>query len=279
MKALLIAALSTVVMLAGCASSRTFQPKKPQLDKSRVKVEAIQFQKAFETAKHILKEKNYDITYSECKSNHYGRIKAKKFAGFLSGHRYRAEIKITKKDHGHEYKVSSSRKYVPFLEFNPLKWYHPSRRDKEEEKKILDAIGQKSDIYIVPQAKQPKKPPLKGRKVDAAAAKKTEQIKLQKATEIAREVLKENRYSLTYYEWKANEYVRMKAKKYVGFLGGNHYRIEIKITKNDQGHKYQVSARRKLSKFLDPFDIFRLYYKDEKEEKKIRDTIERRYHQ
>lgn len=278
MKNLLIAALSAVVMLSGCASSRTFQPKKLQVDKSRVRGEAIQFKKALETARDVLKENKYDVTYSECKSNHYARIKAKKWVGFFSGHNYRTEIKITKTDEGHKYQVSSSRRYTEFLDpLNVFRLYH---RDQSEEEEILDDIGQKSDIYIVPQAKQPKKPPPKGRRADAAAAKKAEQIKLQKATEIAREVLKENRYELTYYEWKANEYVRMKAKKFVGFLSGDHYRIEIKITKTDNEYKYDVSSSRKRSEFfdfLDPFSIFRMYRRDQKEEKKIRDGIEQKY--
>ncbi|HIJ52128.1 MAG TPA: hypothetical protein HPP66_03115 [Planctomycetes bacterium] len=58
MKALLIAALSAVVMLAGCASSRTFQLKqKRAADNSRVKREYIKNRKAAEIAKEVLEEK------------------------------------------------------------------------------------------------------------------------------------------------------------------------------------------------------------------------------
>lgn len=275
MKKLSLMVLIAALTLTGCATSRTLQLKKPQADKSRARVESIQFTKALETARLVLKENRYDITYSECKSDHYARIKAKKYAGFLGGYYYRTEIKITKTKLGHKYQVSASRKYSGFID--PLNIFRLYHRNQKEEKKILDAIGQKSDIYIVPQAKQPKKPPLKGRKADAAAAKKAEQIKLQKAAEIAREVLKENKYEFTYYEWKANEYVRMKAKKSVGFLSGYHYRTEIKITRTDDEYKYDVSSSRKRGKFLDLFDIFKPYHRDAEEEKKIRHAIEQKH--
>jgi len=277
MKKLSLMALIAALTLTGCATSRTLQLKKPQPGKSRAKVESIQFTKALETARNVLKENRYDITYSECKSDHYARIKAKKYAGFLGGYYYRTEIKITKTELGHKYQVSASRKYSGFID--PLNIFRLYHRDQKEEEEILDDIGQKSDIYIVPQAKQPKKPPLKGRKADAAAAKKAEQIKLQKAAEIARDVLKENKYEFTYYEWKANEYVRMKAKKSVGFLFGDHYRTEIKIIKTDTDgeYKYDVSSSRKRSRFLDPFGAFRLYHRDTEEEKKIRHAIEQKH--
>ena len=55
MKALLIAALSAVVMLAGCASSTTFQLKqKRAADNSREKREYIKNRKAAEIAKEVL---------------------------------------------------------------------------------------------------------------------------------------------------------------------------------------------------------------------------------
>lgn len=58
MKALLIAALSTVVMFSGCASSRTFQLKqKRAADNSREKREYIKNRKAAEIAKEVLEEK------------------------------------------------------------------------------------------------------------------------------------------------------------------------------------------------------------------------------
>ena len=131
-------------MLAGCASSRTFQLKQERVaDNSRSRIKHIKLQKAAEIAKDVLKENKYSCTYFEYKPDHYARMKAKKYIGifYVGGHRYRTEIKITKKDHGHEYKVSSNRKYVPFLEFfPPFRLYH---RDEKEEKKILDAIEQK----------------------------------------------------------------------------------------------------------------------------------------
>jgi len=148
MKNLSIVALSIVVILNGCAgySSRTLQPKQQRVDDSRAKkarIKRIDMQKAAKIAIQALEDYKYSITNFKCESNDYACVKANTYVGFLSGHKYRTDIKITKKDQGHEYKVSSRRKYVPFLEFNPLKWYHPYHRDKNEEKKILDAIEQK----------------------------------------------------------------------------------------------------------------------------------------
>ena len=148
MKNLLIAALGVVVVLSGCAgySSRMLQFKQQRVDDSQAKkarIKCIDMQKAAKIAIQALEDHKYSITNFKCKSNDYACIKANKYVGFLGGHKYRTDIKITKKYQGHEYKVSSRRKRVPFLEFNPLKWYHPYHRDQNEEKKILDAIEQK----------------------------------------------------------------------------------------------------------------------------------------
>ena len=165
MKNLLIAALSAVVMLSGCASSRTFQPKKLQADKPRTKREYIKIQKAAEIARQVLQENEYSITHFEWEEGRYACVRATKsvrarpikrppaqkppfplfflFSVDLSdSHNYRTEIKITKKDGRYRYEVSSSWKFRPWF-LDLLGDFRPSHRDKKEEKKILDAIEQK----------------------------------------------------------------------------------------------------------------------------------------
>ena len=148
MKALLIAALSAVVMLAGCASSRTFQLKQERAaDNSRSRINRIKLQKAAEIAKEVLEENNYFVTHFEWEADHYACVKAKKSVakGWIlsDSHNYRTEIKITKKEQGHCYEASSYWKFAPWLDLNPFGAFRPSHRDKKEEKKILDAIEQK----------------------------------------------------------------------------------------------------------------------------------------
>jgi hypothetical protein len=148
MKALLIAALSVVVMLAGCASSRTFQLKQERVaDNSREKRKDIKIWKAAEIARQVLEENKYFVTHFEWEADRYACVRAKKSVtkGWIlsDSHNYRAEIKITKKDGRHHYEVSSYWKFIPWLDLNPFGAFRPSRRDKKEEKKILDAIEQK----------------------------------------------------------------------------------------------------------------------------------------
>ena len=163
MKNLLIAALSAVVMLSGCVSSRTLPPEKLQVDRPRAKREYIKIQKAAEIAREVLRENQYFITHFEWEEGRYACVRATKdvraremkrppeqkpfFSLFLpdfsDSHNYRAEIKITKKDRGYHYEVSSRWKFSPWLDFNPFGAFRPSHRDKKEEKKILDDIEQK----------------------------------------------------------------------------------------------------------------------------------------
>lgn len=148
MKALLIVALSVVVMLAGCASSRTFQFKQePAADNSRSRIKHIKLQRAAEIAKEVLEENNYFVTHFEWEADRYACVKAKKSVakGWIlsDSHNYRAEITITKKDQSHRYEVSSYWKYDPWLDLNPFGAFRPSHRDEKEEQKILDAIEQK----------------------------------------------------------------------------------------------------------------------------------------
>lgn len=162
MKNLLIAALSVVVMLSGCASSRTLQPKKLQVDKPRTKREDIKIRKAAEIAREVLRENEYFITHFEWEEGRYACVRATKDVrarekerlpaqkpsfplfslGFSDSHNYRAEIKITKKVQGYHYEVSSYWKFSPWL-FDLWGAFRFSQRDEEEEKKILDAIEQK----------------------------------------------------------------------------------------------------------------------------------------
>ena len=143
-----IVALSLVLILSGCAgyTSRTLPFEQKQVDESRAKkarAKCIDTKMAAKIAMRALEDYNYSITSFKCKSDDYARVKANKYVGFLSGDKYRTDIRIKKIELGHEYKVSSRRKYVPFLEFNPLKWYHPYHRDEKEEQRILDEIRQK----------------------------------------------------------------------------------------------------------------------------------------
>ncbi|HUS73861.1 MAG TPA: hypothetical protein VMY06_12425 [Sedimentisphaerales bacterium] len=148
MKALLIAALSVVVMLAGCASSRTFQLKQERAaDNSRSRIKHIKLQRAAEIAKEVLEENNYFVTHFEWEANHYACVRSTRSVakGWIlsDSHNYRAEIRITKKDQGHRYEVSSYWKYNPWLDLNPLGAFRPYHRDEKEEKKILDCIEKK----------------------------------------------------------------------------------------------------------------------------------------
>lgn len=130
----------------------------------------------------------------------------------------------------------------------------------------------------------------KEEQVDALGLKK-EYITLQKAVEIVKKVLKENKYSVTHFKCKPNRYAYISGKKSVPdperwlFPDTHKYRAEIKITKNDQGHQYEVSAYRKIEELdwdFSPFsgigskikDLFKRSPRDKKEEQKILDGIE-----
>jgi len=158
MKNLSIVALSIMVMLIGCAgyTSRTLEIKQPQVDDSEVKTatkEQINIQKVTEIARQVLEKNDYAITYYKCKSNYYACVKAKKSVPIgwplPDYHRYRTEIRITKKKPGHQYKVSSYWKFEEWLDLSLLPSFRPYHRDKNEEQKILDGIESAIARWIV----------------------------------------------------------------------------------------------------------------------------------
>ncbi|MFB0524900.1 MAG: hypothetical protein ACETVZ_05125 [Phycisphaerae bacterium] len=126
---------------------------------------------------------------------------------------------------------------------------------------------------------------IKQPQVDDSAAKTAtkEQINIQKAAEIAREVLESYNYTITYFKCKSNRYACVRAKKYdeIGWVLPHlfRYRTEIRIRGKDLSHQYELSSYRKYVPWLDlnPFDYFRPYHRAEKEEQKILDKIEQKY--
>jgi len=124
---------------------------------------------------------------------------------------------------------------------------------------------------------------IKQPQVDDSAAKTEPTIRFQRAAEIAREVLESYKYTITYFKCKSNRYACVRAKKYdeIGWILPHlfRYRTEIRIRGKDLSHQYEVSSYRKYVPWLDlnPFDYFRPYHRNEKEEQKILDEIERRY--
>jgi len=132
--------------------SRARQPQKQpvkELDRAWWKRENIKIKKAAEIAKEALEANRYSITHLECKSNRYASVRANKSVpdpkGFLfpDYHKYRSAIKITGKDLGHQYEVSSYRKIEEFLDFSPLSFFRRYHRDENQEQKILDDIEQR----------------------------------------------------------------------------------------------------------------------------------------
>jgi len=231
MKTLLIASLGVVVTLSGCAgySSRTLQPKQQRVYVSHVRIEDIKIQKAAETVRHVLEESGYSVTHCKCESNNYACVQGSKVEerGFIFPDKriYKTEVRITRLPRGYKYEVC--------------------RSDKKQEQKILDRIEEKTAIAQ-----------LKKQRVDKSPVR-TEEIKIQKAAETARQVLKENRYSITHYECKSDRYACVRASKSVPiedvplFSDTHEYRTEIKITRKHQRPMYNVSSYWKLEEFMD----------------------------
>lgn len=130
--------------------------------------------------------------------------------------------------------------------------------------------------------------PCEQKQVDESLAKKarTRCIDTQMAAKIAMRALEHYKYSITSFKCKSDDYARIKANKYVGFFFiHGKYRTDIKITKKDIGHhEYKVSSRRKDVRSLEfnlfpefnPLKWYQPYHRDEKEEKKILDCIEKK---
>lgn len=126
---------------------------------------------------------------------------------------------------------------------------------------------------------------------------KREDIKIQKAAEIAKGVLHENQYFITHFEWEEDRYACVRAAKSVragpmkhppaqkpsfslfpDFSDSHNYRTEIKITKKDGHYRYEVSSSWKFGPWLfDLWGAFRPSHRDKKEEQKILDDIEQKY--
>ena len=271
-----IVALSVVVMLSGCAGSRIMQLEEQQVDVSRIRIEDLEIQKVAEIARQVLEENGYSVTKVECESDSYACIRGSKklkkprflfFQTFI----YKAEVRITRLHHGYKYEVSAVRKSGRFLLSRPVVY----QRDQKEEQKILNRIEQETALAQ-----------FKEQRTDESQLKRG-YVRIEEAAEAARQALKENRYSITYFKCESDHYARVRAKKQVRTnkealfsLSDSHmYRTEIKITKKDRGPRYEVSSYWKLQKFMDfsPFKSLRRSHRDEKEEEKILDDIEQKY--
>jgi len=271
MKNLSIVALSVVVMLSGCASSRIMQLEEQQVDVSRIQIEDLEIQKAAEIARQVLEENGYSATKVECESDSYACVRGSKViekVGFIfpDEHVYKAEVRIARLHHCYKYEVSVTCKSKGFLFSRPVV-YH---RDEKEEQKILNRMEQETALSQ-----------LKEQRIDESRLKRG-YVRIEEAAEVARQVLKENRYSITYLKCESDCYAQVRAKKRVptnkeALLSDSHmYRTEIKITKKDQGPKYEVSSYWKLQKFMDfsPFKSLRRSHRDKQEEQKILRRIE-----
>jgi len=135
---------------------------------------------------------------------------------------------------------------------------------------------------------------IKQPQVDDSAVKTAtkEQINIQKAAEIAREVLEEKKYSITHFEWKACHYACVRARKRVcidedplGSWDMHEYKTQVSITTTPhRAHKYEVASYWKFISWLEAVfpelsPSFRWSHRDEKEEQKILDGIEQKYRQ